>query len=293
MGNTSLARSLFALPPDKHESVRVKGFVTMRPLGDSPQRTVAQMRNDANLRKLQRYYGQRYQLRLYVYTAENLSPKESFMGGYPSASPYLIISNGYSPVNTYTSRDEYKANDLNPGFYRIFELPASLPENHRLEVAVWHRNSFSPDELIGRAHIDVESRLLLGQGAGQREELVLFSPKSRAAQGKVYARLDVLSESEARKKKPDEMHPPVPTEFELRMVIWSTRNVKFPDLVDKDIDVNQTMEVWSNYEAEEDGDTKKTTDVAWAASAGMADWNYRLKWRMSVPAKVPRIKLVV
>ena len=95
---------------------------------------------------------------------------------------YLQVRNGTKPDNAITTRDERILNELNPGFYRVIELPMTLPENSLLEIAVWDRDDFKPDELIGLATIDVEERVLANDMEGAREELSIFSPKHTASQ---------------------------------------------------------------------------------------------------------------
>jgi hypothetical protein len=57
-------------------------------------------------------------------------------------------------------------------------------------------------------------------------------------------------------------------------------------------DVNQRIAATTDF-----GKTRKfvqkQTDVAWNSSEGLADWNYRMKWRLKIPSKFPRIKLAM
>ena len=43
--------------------------------------------------------------------------------------------------------------------------------------------------------------------------------------------VEVLTNSEAKMKKPEKIEPPPPQEFELRLIIWETRDIPAMDPV--------------------------------------------------------------
>ena len=47
-----------------------------------------------------------------------------------------------------------------------------------------------------------------------------------------------------------------------------------------------------NFEGIPDNDTTRSTDTAWNSGAD-ADWNYRMKFPVTLPCKVPRLKITV
>jgi hypothetical protein len=48
--------------------------------------------------------------------------------------------------------------------------------------------------------------------------------------------------------------------------------------------------VTSNFSGLYGRDVTKETDYAWNSAGGKADFNWRMKWRTVLPAKVPRLK---
>ena len=57
--------------------------------------------------------------------------------------------------------------------------------------------------------------------------------------------------------------------------------------------MNQRVKVTTNFQNKRGREVVKATDVAWNASGGQAEWNYRMVWRLSLPSKMPRIKLAM
>jgi hypothetical protein len=200
------------------------------------------------LRTFKPLYDKNYIARVYVYTAINLAPISAFLeGGVQTLSPYLVGSNGPGVGHRVSYSSKAKKDELNPEFFQVFDLPTHLPENYTLIVQVWNQGIVSVmDDLIGGVTIDLETRLLqqaeetalaLTEGRDSSfsptvEYHDLKNPSARTSQGKLSLKLEVLTEEEARRTKPEDLQPPVPQEYELRMVIWSTRDVRFP--ADKD-----------------------------------------------------------
>jgi hypothetical protein len=89
------------------------------------------------------------------------------------------------------------------------------------------------DRLIGTAIIDVEKRLLDRRPEGKREPLLLRTPKGLAFAGKLFVKLDILPEEQALRQKPEEIHAPEAADYELRLVIWNTRDIRFPEEKDR------------------------------------------------------------
>jgi len=160
-------------------------------------------------------------------------------------------------------------------------------------VQIWDRTSASnplPDDLIGSTTIDVEWRLLHNLAVGEREWRRLSIPGMDTAQGKVLLRLDLLTEDQAPRNKAEELSKPQRQEYELRLVVWNTKDVRLPDDKRKNSEMDQKMSVTANFNGLYGGDVIKWTDVAWYAASGQAEWNYRFKWRLTIPCKVPRVK---
>lgn len=241
---------------------------------------------DDLLRPLKQLYDTDYVIRLYVYRGINLAPNERFFG-IERANAYLRVRAGKNEFRSEPIKDE-----LNPRFFQVVELPVHLPDNNDLVIGV-HDSRELADELIGATEIDLEWRLLHELHRGPKEYRVLRRPGSSLSHGKLLLRLDILTSEEARRTKPDDHRPEAPIEYELRLVLWQTRNVKFAEAKDADKLVNQKVVVTANFAGEADGEVVKETDTAWEASSGNAEFNYRMKWPVQLPCRVPRVKVAL
>jgi len=72
-----------------------------------------------------------------------------------TANPYPVIS--IADVVKENESDKFIECDLNPKFFRTYELDANFPEDWKLEVAIWDKGLFP--QLIGRTYIDLEDRV--------------------------------------------------------------------------------------------------------------------------------------
>lgn len=80
--------------------------------------------------------------------------------------PIIKIGSGendsvYKRVRCYNDRDKAIEKNLNPAFYRSYELDAKFPDDWNLEIQFWDRGykdfAFG-DQLIGSTTIDLEMR---------------------------------------------------------------------------------------------------------------------------------------
>jgi hypothetical protein len=79
-----------------------------------------------------------------------------------------------------------------------------------------------------------------------------------------------------------------------RCLVICSSLLSSPLQVDCAIDeVNQRIKVTTNFAHRKGCEVVKQTDVAWGSSGGRAEWNYRMKWRLGIPAKLPRIKIAL
>lgn len=280
----------------------LKAYARCKPLSSTIREIEKQMdaiRREDMLAPIRPLYYHKYIARIYVYTGINLTPSEGIFDSYQTSSPYLVACNGSEEQNRISFRARAKKDDLNPDFYQVIELSTRIPDNTRLEIQVWNAVLLGKDDLIGTAVIDLETRLLQQQELGfvpTTEYHDLKNESSSSSQGKVAMKLEMLTEEEARRIKPEDVSPPQSGEFELRLVIWSTRDVRHPDesTADDDVDqVNQRIVVTTNFDGKKGKEVVKQTDVAWESAGGRADWNYRMKWRIKNPTKLPRIKFAM
>lgn len=63
------------------------------------------------------------------------------------------------------------------------------------------------------------------------ESRPLIHPNKKVAQGMVEMFVEVLTSAEAKMKKVEKIEPPPPEEYELRLIIWETRDIPAMDPV--------------------------------------------------------------
>ena len=85
---------------------------------------------------------------------------KSYLAGFnalSTANPYPVIKIADDITRELNEQDKYIERDLNPKFFRTYELDANFPDDWKLEVAIYDKGLFK--SLIGRTFIDLEDRL--------------------------------------------------------------------------------------------------------------------------------------
>lgn len=110
--------------------------------------------------------------RLYIYRGLNLSAVENRpdlvaraagMDAMSAASTYpeIIIGKGDNVDHTYICDNKLlEENELNPMYFRTYEMQCALPKEWKMEINIWSHQSLFPDQMIGRTTIDLEDRFL-------------------------------------------------------------------------------------------------------------------------------------
>ena len=90
--------------------------------------------------------------------------------------------------------------------------------------------------------------------------------------------LDLLSDDQAKRAPPHRIELPPPEEFELRLVIWKARGVKYGDDEGKS---DMFARVWLGAAGPKN--PKHDTDTHWRAGDHKAAWNWRMKFPLMLP----------
>ncbi len=242
-----------------------------------------------------------YQVRLYVLKGRGLTAMDGPMNqnvaerlaqaNKMSSDPYLRVSIGNQCVS---DRKNYIPNTLDPDFYRMFEFNVNLPGTSQLKIECMDHDDMSRDDEIGQTIIDLEDRLFEDKwrSLGRKFQTpTRLAPKplewrslycSRAGgheQGKLEMWLDILTPSEVEKYPPIDISRPPPQKFEVRMVIWKTKNVVSADeLTDQnDLFVRSWMD--------SDEKSRQDTDIHWRCKKGKGSFNWRMKFPVELPCK--------
>lgn len=114
----------------------------------------------------------------------------------------------------------------------------------------------------------------------------LRHPSKNQAQGIVEMWVEVLSQEEARKTPMARLQQERKDEYEIRLIIWETRDV--PILSGKSVDIFVKVQFdptgWSG------GQIEKATDTHYGSTDGRCIFNYRFKFDISTPCEFPRLK---
>eukprot|EP01113_Clastostelium_recurvatum_P029777 TRINITY_DN359_c0_g1_i2.p1 TRINITY_DN359_c0_g1~~TRINITY_DN359_c0_g1_i2.p1 ORF type:complete len:700 (+),score=238.67 TRINITY_DN359_c0_g1_i2:262-2100(+) len=227
-----------------------------------------------------------YVLRLYVLKCHSLMPKDRS----GSSDPYLVISSKGMGSNTAPSKlikdtNSVQNRTLNPAYFKFYELPVTLPGDSELSVAVWDADRLGSDELIGETTIDLENRIFSQDWTKLSQKPIeyrdLYHPSSVHSQGQVSMWLDILTPEQAASTPPVPIGPPVQKQYELRVVIWNTKDTAFRDKSMSDIFITAYPE----------GLKSQNTDTHYRSENGEGMFNWRMVWPITLPLKNPRLKL--
>ena len=111
-------------------------------------------------------------IRAYLFRGLNLSAVENRpdltaraagLDAMSSASTYpeLTIGKGDRDGHNYICDNKVlEENELNPMYFRTYQMSSAMPKDWKLEIMVWCHVSLSFDQMIGRTTIDLEDRFL-------------------------------------------------------------------------------------------------------------------------------------
>eukprot|EP01091_Cochliopodium_minus_P000588 TRINITY_DN10526_c0_g1_i1.p1 TRINITY_DN10526_c0_g1~~TRINITY_DN10526_c0_g1_i1.p1 ORF type:complete len:683 (-),score=269.35 TRINITY_DN10526_c0_g1_i1:77-2125(-) len=227
-------------------------------------------------------------LRVYVLEGEQLVANSK--NGL--CKPYLRLSCGKGEkLNIEDGENVSKKETLRPKFYRSFEFNIVLPTNNKLTVSVWD-DKIGFDDMIGETVIDLENRFFSEEWKAMDkkpiESRTLWNPSSSNPQGKLTMWVDILTQEQAQQNPLVNILPPPPQVFEVRLIIWDTKDVAFRD--EKNLISNKMSDVFISAYIEGVSKPQKT-DIHWRCEDGKALFNWRMVFRMTLPTAHPRLKV--
>jgi hypothetical protein len=223
-------------------------------------------------------------VRLYVIRAFKLTAKD--IGG--SSDPFLQISHGSGLCHLIDDKQKsLRKNTLNPDFYTSYEFEAMLPGDSEIQISVFDYDAIGSNEMIGSTLIDIENRWLNPSWRAMPNKPMEIRPlkvlSSRANQGSLEMWLDIFTESVAKITPRHHIEPPLPEPWELRIIIWKTANC-----VNKD---EGSSDLYVSCQLEENSDSKQNTDTHWKSEDGTGNFNYRMKFPVTLPASMSLVKV--
>ena len=231
-----------------------------------------------------------YKIRLYVLRGIGLAKMDVDMFGRPANSdPYLKASLGKSKFNDR----ENAYNDMTDcDFYKLIEFDAELPGNSILRIDVMDKDTIGYDDLIGKTTIDLEDRWFdvrwqewgkenrLNPGEDKNDKMKvrwdtkpierrsIYQPSKSMPQGVLECWVDIMKPEIATTFPPDDVNLPPSQIFEVRVVIWKTKNVPNMDSFEGMSDL--FVKCWP------EGCKPQETDTHWRCQKGKASFNWRL-----------------
>jgi len=225
--------------------------------------------------------------RVYVLKWKSLTPKDQ-----KNSDPYLYIKCGNRTIN-----DEKNVidNTNNPGFYNHFDIAVSIPGASTLKIQVWDDDGVVGDDLIGETKIDLEERWFSKEWRAFNdipsikeeekkegvelipkvpiEERTLINKTSAAPQGILEWWIELMSAKDAKLRKPIDIRPFPKKPFEIRIIVWGTKDVPFMDKAEKCNDL---------YVKGKFGNTELETDTHWRCREN-GSFNWRFKFKTEFP----------
>ena len=235
---------------------------------------------------------EKFVVRVYVLRGLELRP----MGADGLASPYLTAQLG---AKTLGNRAEAIKGTLYPPFYRTFEFKPALPGASLLTLRVNHAIETplpgQKDPVIGETTIDLEDRWFNEEWQKMRampplERRPVLLRRGGAAQGRLELFVEILSSADAG-GPPLNITPPPPESVELRLVIWSARNMENKKVILAQNDLFFRALLQGTDRMGRPVLMDKATDIHWFSSGGTGSFNYRIVYRFELPLANPKLKI--
>jgi hypothetical protein len=152
--------------------------------------------------------------------------------------------------------------------YKVIEMNTELPGISQLTIEMMDKDDIGSDDLIGKTVIDLEDRWFdkRWQDSGrlnrkmpdedpnnirwdtkELESRTLYVPSSNNGQGVLQCWLDILTPGEANAFPPDDVALPPRQVFEMRVVIWKTKDVPAQDTFGGQVTCYSTSSICSIY----------------------------------------------
>jgi len=229
---------------------------------------------------------QEYVVRAYILSARNLVPMDTD----GASDPYIVISLGDQKVD---DRKNHIDNVTTAHFYKMFEFKTRLPGDALMKIDIMDFDDFGKwsDDLIGSTTVDLEDRVFSERwkrdlsACPPVEWRNLYSPLSKHPQGMLEMWVDILDPRAGDLPPPIDIAPPPVQKWELRVIVWSGKNL--PD----DVDDSGLADWYVGVEFS--GNKKRYTDTHFRAKNGKASWNWRFKIPVDMDSFMKHQRLTV
>eukprot|EP01091_Cochliopodium_minus_P016955 TRINITY_DN6513_c0_g1_i1.p1 TRINITY_DN6513_c0_g1~~TRINITY_DN6513_c0_g1_i1.p1 ORF type:complete len:1344 (+),score=430.13 TRINITY_DN6513_c0_g1_i1:61-4092(+) len=229
------------------------------------------------------YMPRKLVVRVYVIKGIQFIPNKNGKG-----TPFLKLSTGKNKNQNYDDISNRKEKTISPDFFKCYELIANLPGDSKLTINAYDYSPIGLHDFIGSTVVDLENRYFSSEWKDISPKPIeyrnLWTPTSSNPQGKLKMWIEIMTEMEAANTPIEVISPPVPIPFELRAVIWNTKDCVFKDDNGNDIFVSAKLE----------GKKRQKTDIHWRSEDGKGAFNYRMIWKdVVLPMKWPRFNIQI
>lgn len=220
------------------------------------------------------------QLRVRLYFVKGVC----ITGQTRTMNPYLMYRAG--KAHTVSMKNQLRPDTHLPDFYRMEQFDLELPQDARLEIEMWSKSDddlFGSDTKIGSSVIDLEDRwhsfrwreLMESRRVPKETRPLVTAEAPHLNKGTIELWVDMLQTVDASDpaNQPVQLQRPPPAEIEVRIVIWSTRDVKCVDGDKSDVKISVTLdcqEYMGQYP------TVQYTDTHQNCTTGEAVFNWRV-----------------
>lgn len=238
-------------------------------------------------------------LRVYILSVDALIPKS----GAGDISTYIWVKNAEAPVGSqYNLKDtaNVRHKTLTPEYNKCYILDqCKMPENATLSISVMESRALSDGMEIGRTTIDIEDRWFhptyretirssMKFKSIPIETRHLHTQDSNISQGNLKLWVEIMTAQNANAHPIDILQSPEPEEFQLRFVIWRTKDVAPPDGEDA-----TNVQVTGQMQLDSGEALRQETDVHYGSIDETATFNWRFLFNVLIPCQDASIKLQV
>ncbi|KAL4446514.1 hypothetical protein ABPG74_001255 [Tetrahymena malaccensis] len=263
-----------------NQAGKFKGIISV--VNHNDTKLMDQVQSDKQEERDKDFMSEKYVLvRLYVLEAVNIPNADEL----DESDPYLIVRLGDQKIST---RKRFIKDNCNPKFYEMFEFKTCLPGDPLLKIQLWDYDELSADDFLCETVIDLEDRFYSKRWRKLTnppiETRPLYHYSSSVQKGELRLWLEIIPGTEYERVKTVYHIQNKPTqEFELRVVVWSVSDIPAQDVEDTS-DLFVVARV---------GNMSKQTDIHFRAQSGEGNFNWRMKFPITLPTKDPAIHFQV
>ncbi|OMJ83746.1 hypothetical protein SteCoe_15288 [Stentor coeruleus] len=218
-------------------------------------------------------------VRVYVISCENLAQKDV----KSHSDPYIKIKLSGKVIN---DSKNYQQDQPNPKFLKHFDMLTVLPGASRLKIQVWDKDDLFKDDKIGETIIDLEDRYFSNKWRRLPEKPIekrqLKHKSSKLSQGSIVLWVEIHEPSAL--PAPLDITEKPPEEYEARLIIWQTDGVE-------SYDVEETSDIY--IRAIVNDSKPKETDTHYRCQNGQGQFNWRMKFPITLPSEDCRVTLQI